>query len=123
MTKQVEDCISFSYIVHFILRCKNVSKNLRKDSEALRGVKAGKNGISRKHDHQQAIPGFRMNVLFLTIFISTVLALFFVGAFLYHHDFSGGDALRDSLLPFQKEQKEKSRTPESDKKVKETKGA
>lgn len=48
-----------------------------------------------------------MNVLFLTIFISTALALFFVGAFLYHHDFSGGDSLRDSLLPFQKE---KSRT-------------
>lgn len=44
-----------------------------------------------------------MNVLFLTIFVSVMLALFFVGAFLYHHDFSGGDALRDSLLPFKKE--------------------
>jgi hypothetical protein len=44
-----------------------------------------------------------MNVLFVTIFVSMMLALFFVGAFLYHHDFSGGDALRDSLLPFKKE--------------------
>lgn len=44
-----------------------------------------------------------MSVLFLTIFISSMLALFFVGAFLYHHDFSGGDAMRDSLLPFTKE--------------------
>lgn len=44
-----------------------------------------------------------MNVLFLTIFLSTALALFFVGAFLYHHDFSGGDGRRDSLLPFGKE--------------------
>ncbi len=44
-----------------------------------------------------------MNVLYLTIFVSCMLALFFVGAFLYHHDFSGGDALRDSLLPFGKE--------------------
>ncbi len=44
-----------------------------------------------------------MSVLFLTIFISSMLALFFVGAFLYHHDFSGGDAMRDSLLPFAKE--------------------
>ena len=32
-----------------------------------------------------------------------VLVLFFVAGFLYHHDFSGGDPLRDSLLPFQKE--------------------
>lgn len=44
-----------------------------------------------------------MSVLVFTIFVSLVLALFFVGAFLYHHDYSGGDALRDSLLPFQKE--------------------
>lgn len=44
-----------------------------------------------------------MSVLFLTIFVSMMLALFFVGAFLYHHDFSGGDALRDSLLPFERE--------------------
>ncbi len=69
----------------------------------MRGGKAGDSGISGEHDQQQATTEFRMNVLFLTIFISTVLALFFVGAFLYHHDFSGGDALRDSLLPFQKE--------------------
>lgn len=45
-----------------------------------------------------------MSVLFLTVFVSLALALFFVGAFLYHHDFSGGDAMRDSLLPFRDEQ-------------------
>lgn len=44
-----------------------------------------------------------MNVLVLTIFVSMMLAAFFVGAFLYHHDYSGGDAMRDSLLPFKKE--------------------
>ena len=31
-----------------------------------------------------------------------MLALFFAAGFLYHHDFSGGDPLRDSLLPFDK---------------------
>ena len=46
-----------------------------------------------------------MNVLYLTIFVSVMLALFFVAGFLYHHDFSGGDPLRDSLLPFQKEKR------------------
>lgn len=49
-----------------------------------------------------------MSVLGVTIFISVALALFFVGGFLYHHDFSGGDTLRDSLLPFRNE---KSSTP------------
>ena len=44
-----------------------------------------------------------MSVLYLTIFVSVMLALFFVAGFIYHHDFSGGDPLRDSLLPFQKE--------------------
>ncbi|MFZ4599115.1 MAG: hypothetical protein ACOYNN_10750 [Terrimicrobiaceae bacterium] len=44
-----------------------------------------------------------MNVLYLTVFVSVMLALFFVAGFLYHHDFSGGDPFRDSLLPFQKE--------------------
>ncbi|MFZ4683083.1 MAG: hypothetical protein ACOYMS_11315 [Terrimicrobiaceae bacterium] len=44
-----------------------------------------------------------MSVLYLTIFVSMMLGLFFVGGFLYHHDFSGGDPLRDSLLPFNKE--------------------
>ncbi|MFZ4778498.1 MAG: hypothetical protein ACOYM3_24270 [Terrimicrobiaceae bacterium] len=44
-----------------------------------------------------------MNVLYLTIFVSVMLVLFFIAGFLYHHDFSGGDPLRDSLLPFQKE--------------------
>ena len=44
-----------------------------------------------------------MNVLFVTIFVSVMLALFFVAGFLYHHDYSGGDPRRDSLLPFQKE--------------------
>lgn len=44
-----------------------------------------------------------MSVLFFTVFISMMLVLFFVGAFLYHHDFSGGDPLRDSLLPFGRE--------------------
>ena len=48
-----------------------------------------------------------MNVLILTIFVSMMLALFFVGAFLYHHDFSGGDPMRDSLLPFKKEKQQK----------------
>jgi len=46
-----------------------------------------------------------MSVLYLTIFVSMMLGLFFVGGFLYHHDFSGGDPLRDSLLPFQKEKR------------------
>lgn len=44
-----------------------------------------------------------MSVLAVTIFVSCGLAVFFVGAFLYHHDFSGGDADRDSLLPFRDE--------------------
>lgn len=44
-----------------------------------------------------------MNVLFLTVFVSIMLALFFVAGFLYHHDYSGGDPRRDSLLPFQNE--------------------
>lgn len=44
-----------------------------------------------------------MNVLGLTIFVSLALVIFFIGAFLYHHDFSGGDPLRDSLLPFGRE--------------------
>lgn len=44
-----------------------------------------------------------MSVLYLTIFISLMLAIFFAAGFLYHHDFSGGDPLRDSLLPFNKE--------------------
>jgi hypothetical protein len=44
-----------------------------------------------------------MSVLYLTIFVSVMLVLFFVAGFIYHHDFSGGDPMRDSLLPFQKE--------------------
>jgi len=44
-----------------------------------------------------------MSVLYLTVFVSVMLAIFFVAGFIYHHDFSGGDPLRDSLLPFQKE--------------------
>jgi len=44
-----------------------------------------------------------MSVLIFTIFVSMMLAAFFVGAFLYHHDYSGGDSMRDSLLPFKKE--------------------
>ncbi len=48
-----------------------------------------------------------MSVLYLTIFISFVLALFFAAGFLYHHDFSGGDPLRDSLLPFNRGEREK----------------
>lgn len=44
-----------------------------------------------------------MSVLYLTIFLSAMLVLFFVAGFLYHHDFSSGDPMRDSLLPFQKE--------------------
>jgi len=51
-----------------------------------------------------------VSVLYLTIFISLILALFFAAGFLYHHDFSGGDPLRDSLLPFNKGEKQK---PES----------
>jgi hypothetical protein len=47
--------------------------------------------------------GGSVSVLLLTIFVSMMLALFFVGCFLYHHDFSGGDSMRDSLLPFNKE--------------------
>lgn len=44
-----------------------------------------------------------MGVLYLTIFVSLMLAIYFVASFLYHHDFSGGDPLRDSMLPFKKE--------------------
>ncbi len=52
-----------------------------------------------------------MSVLYLTIFVSMMLALFFVAGFLYHHDFSGGDPLRDSLLPFKKEKAGPARNP------------
>jgi hypothetical protein len=48
-----------------------------------------------------------MSVLYLTIFVSLMLALFFAAGFLYHHDFSGGDPLRDSLLPFDKQEDKK----------------
>lgn len=59
-----------------------------------------------------------VSVLYLTIFISLMLALFFAAGFLYHHDFSGGDPLRDSLLPFNKqEDKKKPRTESADDKV------
>ena len=44
-----------------------------------------------------------MSVLNLTIFVSVMLAIFFVAGFVYHHLFSSGDPLRDSLLPFKKE--------------------
>jgi len=44
-----------------------------------------------------------VSVLAVTIFVSMMLALFFVAGFLYHHDFSGGDSVRDSLLPFKPE--------------------
>jgi hypothetical protein len=47
--------------------------------------------------------GGSVSVLLLTVFVSLMLALFFAGCFLYHHDFSGGDPMRDSLLPFNKE--------------------
>ena len=36
-----------------------------------------------------------------------MLALFFAAGFLYHHDFSGGDPMRDSLLPFNKDEDKK----------------
>ena len=48
-----------------------------------------------------------MSVLYLTIIVSLMLALFFAAGFLYHHDFSGGDPLRDSLLPFNKNEDKK----------------
>lgn len=54
-----------------------------------------------------------MSVLYLTIFISLMLALFFAAGFLYHHDFSGGDPLRDSLLPFDKREDRKKSEAES----------
>lgn len=54
-----------------------------------------------------------MNVLAVTIFVSMMLVLFFVAGFLYHHDFSGGDSLRDSLLPFKSEKPASARKPES----------
>jgi hypothetical protein len=44
-----------------------------------------------------------MSVLYLTIFVSMMLVLFFVGAFFYHHDRSSGDPLSDELLPFKDE--------------------
>lgn len=54
-----------------------------------------------------------MSVLFLTVFVSLMLALFFAAGFLYHHDYSGGDAMRDSLLPFNRDEdpKPKPRPP------------
>ncbi|MBE2181663.1 MAG: hypothetical protein IAE97_14450 [Chthoniobacterales bacterium] len=55
-----------------------------------------------------------MSVLYLTIFISLMLALFFAAGFLYHHDFSGGDPLRDSLLPFNKQENKEDSAGESD---------
>lgn len=55
-----------------------------------------------------------MSVLYLTIFISLMLALFFAASFLYHHDFSGGDPLRDSLLPFNKQEDKKSAAEKSE---------
>lgn len=54
-------------------------------------------------DQRNGSSSCQMSVLYLTIFVSVMLVLFFVAGFLYHHDFSGGDPLRDSLLPFQKE--------------------
>ena len=53
-----------------------------------------------------------VSVLYLTIFISLMLALFFAAGFLYHHDFSGGDPLRDSLLPFDKQEDKKKPAPQ-----------
>lgn len=47
-----------------------------------------------------------MSVLYLTVFVSLMLALFFAAAFLYHHDFSGGDPMSDSLLPFKDEKRD-----------------
>lgn len=44
-----------------------------------------------------------MSVLFLTIFISLLLGVFFGASFLYHHDYASTDPLRDSLLPFRGE--------------------
>lgn len=58
--------------------------------------------------------GDAMSVLYLTIFISLMLALFFAAGFLYHHDFSGGDPLRDSLLPFNKQENKEDSAGESD---------
>jgi hypothetical protein len=37
-----------------------------------------------------------MSVLYLTIFVSVMLAVFFVAGFVYHHLCSGGDPMRDS---------------------------
>lgn len=54
-----------------------------------------------------------MSVLYLTILISLLLALFFAASFLYHHDFSGGDPLRDSLLPFDKREDRNQPVPEN----------
>ncbi len=45
-----------------------------------------------------------MDVLYLTIFVSVALVVVFVGAFLYHSLRASGDPLRDSLLPFRKDQ-------------------
>ncbi len=48
-----------------------------------------------------------MNVLYLTIFVSVVLAAIFVAGFLYHSLGASGDPLRDSLLPFRKDGRRK----------------
>jgi len=82
---------------------------VRIESEAVRGMDAAiRRRCAETNESPSSLPTPQsMSVLYLTIFVSTALALFFVGAFLYHHDFSGGDSMRDSLLPFEKEKRDK----------------
>lgn len=77
-----------------------ISKKVRRESKAMRRRTRRECLDLGQTNDPARLP---MNVLYLTIFVSVMLALFFVAGFLYHHDFSGGDPLRDSLLPFQKE--------------------
>lgn len=54
-----------------------------------------------------------MDVLYLTIFLSIALVVIFVVGFLYHSLRSSGDPLRDSLLPFHRDQVKPHPAPEA----------
>ncbi|MCX7714002.1 MAG: hypothetical protein N2035_10145 [Chthoniobacterales bacterium] len=45
-----------------------------------------------------------MSVLVFTIFVSVALAAYFGLSYLYYHDYASGDEMRDSLLPFGREE-------------------
>lgn len=102
---------------------KRISENLRKKSDGLRSQSRPPPLVSPHHDFCPVVRNVPagvaeggMSVLYLTIFISLMLALFFAAGFLYHHDFSGGDPLRDSLLPFRQEKSDPPAAPAAEEK-------